>query len=89
MYVTVSPASGSLPVPAGGKASVTLHATAGADDGNYPVSVSLSTGIPQKISTYVFAGTVVVDTSKTVASITLPATVNNGSIGIFAIAAGQ
>jgi hypothetical protein len=42
-------------------------------------------GTKQTINTYVFADTVSVDTSKTVASITLPATVNNGSIGIFAI----
>jgi hypothetical protein len=45
-------------------------------------------GIPQQINTYVFAATVPVDTSKTVASITLPATVSNGSISIFAISAG-
>jgi hypothetical protein len=42
----------------------------------------------QTINTYLFAATVSVDSSKTVASITLPATVNNGGIGIFTIAAG-
>jgi predicted alpha-1,2-mannosidase len=45
-------------------------------------------GQKQKIGTYVFADTVPVDSSKTVASVTLPTTVNNGSIGIFAISAG-
>jgi predicted alpha-1,2-mannosidase len=39
----------------------------------------------QTINTYLFAGTIGVDSSKTVASITLPATVSNGGIGIFAI----
>jgi predicted alpha-1,2-mannosidase len=45
-------------------------------------------GTKQTINTYVFAASVAVDSSKTVASITLPATVDNGSIGIFAISAG-
>jgi hypothetical protein len=45
-------------------------------------------GSSQAINTYVFADTIPVDASKTVASITLPATVNNGSIGIFAISTG-
>ncbi|HEX6454099.1 MAG TPA: GH92 family glycosyl hydrolase [Trebonia sp.] len=45
-------------------------------------------GGSQQVNTYLFSNTVPVDSSKTVASITLPATVNNGSIGIFAIAAG-
>jgi predicted alpha-1,2-mannosidase len=45
-------------------------------------------GTKQTINTYVFAATVGVDSSKTVASITLPATVNNGSIGIFTISGG-
>ena len=44
-------------------------------------------GTKQTISTYLFAATIPIDSSKTVASITLPATVNNGSIGIFAISA--
>jgi len=42
-------------------------------------------GSSQAINTYVFADTVPVDSSKTVASVTLPANVSNGSIGIFAI----
>jgi hypothetical protein len=45
-------------------------------------------GSQQAINTYIFAATVPVDGSKTVASVTLPATVNNGSIGIFAISTG-
>ena len=45
-------------------------------------------GTKQTINTYLFAATIPIDSSKTVASITLPATVNNGSIGIFAISAG-
>jgi hypothetical protein len=47
-----------------------------------------TTGTPQKVATYVFADTIPISASKTVASITLPATINNGSIGIFAISAG-
>jgi hypothetical protein len=43
---------------------------------------------PQNINTYVFAQTISVDSSKTVASVTLPASVNQGAIGIFSIAAG-
>jgi hypothetical protein len=42
----------------------------------------------QTINTYMFTTTIPVDSSKTVASITLPATVTNGGIGIFAISAG-
>jgi predicted alpha-1,2-mannosidase len=45
-------------------------------------------GSQQEINTYIFAATVPVDGSKTVASVTLPATINNGSIGIFAISTG-
>jgi predicted alpha-1,2-mannosidase len=45
-------------------------------------------GSQQAIDTYVFAQTIPVDSSKTVASITLPATVTQGSLGIFAISAG-
>jgi hypothetical protein len=45
-------------------------------------------GSQQAIDTYVFAATIPADSSKTVASITLPTEVNNGSIGIFAISAG-
>lgn len=43
---------------------------------------------PQNINTYIFAQTISVDSTKTVASVTLPATTNQGAIGIFSIAAG-
>jgi predicted alpha-1,2-mannosidase len=43
---------------------------------------------PQSVNTYIFSQSIPIDGSKTVASITLPATVSNGSIGIFAISAG-
>jgi predicted alpha-1,2-mannosidase len=45
-------------------------------------------GGQQTVPTFVFAQTVPVDSSKTVASVTLPATLSQGSIGIFAISAG-
>jgi predicted alpha-1,2-mannosidase len=45
-------------------------------------------GSQQAINTYLFAATIAVNSSKTVASITLPATVNNGTIGVFAISDG-
>jgi hypothetical protein len=45
-------------------------------------------GGSQQVNTYLFSNNIPVDSSKTVASVTLPTTVNNGSIGIFAISAG-
>jgi predicted alpha-1,2-mannosidase len=42
----------------------------------------------QAIHTFIFAQTIAVDSTKTVASVTLPSTLNQGSIGIFAISAG-
>src|SRR5581483_4867157 len=45
-------------------------------------------GTKQTINTYVFADTIAIDGAKTVASVTLPASVNNGSFGIFAISGG-
>jgi predicted alpha-1,2-mannosidase len=39
----------------------------------------------QSVNTYIFAQTVAIDGSKTVASVTLPSDVANGAIGIFAI----
>jgi hypothetical protein len=47
-----------------------------------------SPGGKQAINTYIFASTITVDSTKTVASITLPATVSTGAIAIFAISAG-
>ena len=49
---------------------------------------NVSDDTSQTISTYLFSTTIPVDSSKTVASITLPATVTNGGIGIFTISAG-
>jgi hypothetical protein len=47
-----------------------------------------SNGTPTTINMYLFSTTIPVDSSKTVADITLPSTVTNGSIGIFAISSG-
>jgi predicted alpha-1,2-mannosidase len=46
-------------------------------------------GGSQTINTYIFAETIPVDSSKTVASVTLPSDVANGSIGIWAISTGS
>jgi predicted alpha-1,2-mannosidase len=40
---------------------------------------------PQTINTYLYSDSIPVNSSKTVASITLPATTNGGTIGVFAI----
>jgi predicted alpha-1,2-mannosidase len=40
---------------------------------------------PQSVHTYIFAQTIPVDSSKTVAGVTLPSSVDQGAIGIFAI----
>ena len=45
-------------------------------------------GTNQQINTYLFEATIPLTSGKTVESVTLPSTVNNGSFGIFAIAAG-
>jgi predicted alpha-1,2-mannosidase len=45
-------------------------------------------GGQQSINTYLFAQTIPVDSSKTVATITLPSDVANGAIGIWAISTG-
>ena len=42
----------------------------------------------QSVNTYIFAQSIPIDSSKTVASITLPSSTTNGSIGIFDISAG-
>ncbi len=46
-------------------------------------------GLSDAVSVYLFAQTIPVNPAKTVASITLPAPSGTGSLGIFAIAAGQ
>jgi predicted alpha-1,2-mannosidase len=45
-------------------------------------------GGQQGVTTYIFSQTIGVDSSKTVASVTLPSDVANGSIGIWAISTG-
>jgi hypothetical protein len=45
-------------------------------------------GGQQTIPTFVFSQTIPVDSGKTVASVTLPSTVNEGSIGVFAVSEG-
>jgi hypothetical protein len=42
----------------------------------------------QSVNTYIFSQTIPIDSSKTVATITLPATTTNGALGIFDISAG-
>ena len=42
----------------------------------------------QTVKTFVFAQTIAVDGTKTIASVTLPGTLSQGSIGVFAITAG-
>jgi hypothetical protein len=62
----------------------------------YPGNATMATlpyrdeesGGSQALKVYLFAETIPVDGSKTVASITLPSSVNAGSIGIFALSAG-
>jgi len=42
----------------------------------------------QSVNTYLFSQSIPIDGSKTVATVTLPSDVENGSIGIFDISAG-
>ncbi|HEV2377756.1 MAG TPA: GH92 family glycosyl hydrolase [Streptosporangiaceae bacterium] len=49
---------------------------------------NMTNGQSQTVTTYVFSEAVPIDPSKTVTSITLPATTSNGSIGIFAVSTG-
>jgi predicted alpha-1,2-mannosidase len=91
--VTVTYTDGTTATATLGMSDWTLAAgSASPQFGNVTVATTpyrnASDGTKQTINTYVFAATIPVDGSKTVASITLPATVNNGSIGIFAISAG-
>jgi hypothetical protein len=91
--VTVTYTDGSTSTGTLGMSDWTLAAGSGSPQfGDVTVATTpyrnADDGTKQKISTYVFAATIDVDSSKTVASITLPATVNNGSIGIFAISGG-
>jgi predicted alpha-1,2-mannosidase len=91
--VTVTYTDGTTSTATLGMSDWTLDAGSGTPQfGNVIVAQlpyrNSTAGTPQQVTTYVFADTIPVDSAKTVASITLPATVNNGSIGIFAISAG-
>jgi hypothetical protein len=59
--------------------------------GNVTVATMPYRNVPggqHTVTTYIFSQTVPIDSSKAVASVTLPGSVNQGSIGIFAIATG-
>jgi predicted alpha-1,2-mannosidase len=91
--VTVTYTDGTTSTATLGMSDWTLAAGGGSPQfGNVTVATlpyrNYLDGSKQVINTYVFAATIPVDSSKTVASITLPTTVNNGSIGVFAISAG-
>lgn len=49
---------------------------------------NVSTNKSQSVATYVFAATIPIVSGETVASITLPASVTLGRIGLFAITSG-
>jgi hypothetical protein len=91
--VTITYTDGTTSTATLGMSDWTLSAGGGTPQfGNVIVATTpyrdATDGTNQTINTYVFAATVPVNSSKTVASITLPATVNNGSIGIFAMSTG-
>jgi predicted alpha-1,2-mannosidase len=91
--VTVTYTDGSTSTAALGFADWTLDAGKATV---YPGNVTVATlpyrdeesGLQQTLKVYLFAETIPVDSSKTVASITLPSSVNTGSIGILAMSAG-
>jgi hypothetical protein len=91
--VTITYTDGSTSTATLGMTDWTLGGGGGsADFGNTTVATTpyrnYLDGSNQQLNTYIFGANVGVDSSKTVASITLPTTVNNGSIGVFAISAG-
>ena len=90
--VTINYTDGTTSTGTLGMSDWTLDANSGTPQfGDVTVATTPYRNAPtgmQSVNTYIFADTVPVDGSKTVASITLPATVNNGSIGIFDISAG-
>lgn len=90
--VTVTYTDGTTSTATLGMSDWTLAANSGSPQfGNVIVATTPYWNAPdgsQAVKTYVFAQSIPVDGSKTVASITLPATVNNGSIGIFAVSGG-
>jgi hypothetical protein len=90
--VTITYTDGSTSTATLGMSDWTLGGGGGSPQfGNVEVAATPyrnGSGGSQSITTYIFGQTIPVDGSKTVASITLPASVSNGSIGIFAISAG-
>jgi predicted alpha-1,2-mannosidase len=90
--VTITYTDGSTSTATLGMSDWTLAANSGTPQfGNVTVATTPYRNSPtgeQAINTYIYAQTIGIDGSKTVASVTLPASVNNGSIGIFAISAG-
>jgi predicted alpha-1,2-mannosidase len=90
--VTVTYTDGSTSTATLGLSDWTLAANSGTPQfGDVTVATTPYRNSPsgeQSVNTYLFADTIPINGSKTVASITLPATVANGSIGIFAISAG-
>jgi predicted alpha-1,2-mannosidase len=90
--VTITYTDGSTSTATLGMSDWTLGGGGGSPQfGNVEVAATPyrnGSGGSQSITTFIFAQSIPVDGSKTVASITLPASVDNGSIGIFAISAG-
>jgi hypothetical protein len=91
--VTITYTDGTTSTATLGMSDWTLAAGAGTPQfGNVIAATTpyrnVSDDTSQTINTYLFSTAIPVDSSKTVASITLPATVTNGGIGIFTISAG-
>ena len=90
--VTITYTDGSTSTATLGMSDWTLSANSGSPQfSNVIVATTPYRNAPtgkQSVNTYIFAQTIPIDGSKTVASITLPSNVTSGSIGIFAISAG-
>jgi predicted alpha-1,2-mannosidase len=91
--VTVTYTDGSTSTATLGLTDWTLGGGGGSEDfGNTVVAETpyrnYLDGSNQQIDTYMFGATIPITSGKTVASITLPPATDNGSIGIFTIAAG-
>jgi hypothetical protein len=90
--VTITYTDGSTSTATLGMSDWTLSANSGSPQfSNVIVATTPYRNAPtgkQSVNTYIFAQTIPIDGSKTVASITLPSNVTTGSIGIFAISAG-
>jgi predicted alpha-1,2-mannosidase len=90
--VTIAYTDGTTSTAALGMSDWTLGGGGGTPQfGNVPVASMPYRNVPsgrQQVQTFVFAQTVPADGTKTIASVTLPGTVSQGQIGIFAIATG-